>query len=187
MSKNNEPSAWLHPEAGWAHANYDEIRKHCLNDGPLPIPLYTHPSPTHNVSGLSEILALNDALIWLLWIYQKNEFATRREIVEVASGPQAGLSEFAAELVGDVDDDVVSTAMARFKYLCLRLCPELGSFRIAESVEDQETDDPHHNEPVDTPDHLATHLSIVTCLLGVSNRPPVAARAHPAPVTREAE
>lgn len=35
-----EPVAWLHPTAGWAHANYHQVRNHCFNDGPMPVPLY---------------------------------------------------------------------------------------------------------------------------------------------------
>ena len=35
-----EPAAWLHPTAGWAHANYHHVRLHCFNDGPMPVPLY---------------------------------------------------------------------------------------------------------------------------------------------------
>ena len=35
-----EPAAWLHPTAGWAHADYHQVRLHCFNDGPMPVPLY---------------------------------------------------------------------------------------------------------------------------------------------------
>ncbi|RAS13503.1 hypothetical protein [Ensifer adhaerens] len=38
-----EPVAWLHPTANWSHVDYDRVRMHCGNDGPLPIPLYAAP------------------------------------------------------------------------------------------------------------------------------------------------
>ena len=41
-----EPVAWLHPTANWSHVNYQAIRIHCPNDGPMPVPLYLSPSPS---------------------------------------------------------------------------------------------------------------------------------------------
>lgn len=34
-----KPVAWAHPEMGWVDQSYDVIRRHCLNDGPMPVPL----------------------------------------------------------------------------------------------------------------------------------------------------
>jgi len=45
-----KPVAWMHPKAKWADADYDKVRVHCLNDGPLPEPLY----PASVVTALQE-------------------------------------------------------------------------------------------------------------------------------------
>lgn len=46
-----QPAAWLHPTAGWAHESYDKVRTHCMNDGPMPIPLYRGaPPPSAHVT-----------------------------------------------------------------------------------------------------------------------------------------
>lgn len=44
--REREPVAWLHPTARWAHRDYSNIRAHCFNDGPMPVPLYLDPPPT---------------------------------------------------------------------------------------------------------------------------------------------
>lgn len=47
-----EPAAWMHPTAGWARESYDEVRMHCMNDGPMPIPLYRGPpAPSQQLVG----------------------------------------------------------------------------------------------------------------------------------------
>ena len=43
MPADIEPVAWLHPTANWSHVDYDRVRMHCGNDGPLPVPLYAAP------------------------------------------------------------------------------------------------------------------------------------------------
>lgn len=43
VERKAEPVAWLHPTAGWASASYDDIRPHCQNNGPMPVPLYSTP------------------------------------------------------------------------------------------------------------------------------------------------
>lgn len=47
-----EPAAWMHPTAGWTDANFEKIRMHCRNDGPMPIPLYRTPATASLSIGL---------------------------------------------------------------------------------------------------------------------------------------
>jgi len=52
-----KPVAWMHPKAKWADADYDKVRVHCLNDGPLPEPLY----PASDITALQEEVAAAEA------------------------------------------------------------------------------------------------------------------------------
>lgn len=64
-SMDAEPVAWLHPTAGWAHADKTVISPHCLNDGSDggPIPLYAAPPATGSAGALAGG-ALEDVVEW---------------------------------------------------------------------------------------------------------------------------
>jgi hypothetical protein len=49
--------AWKHPTAGWAHADYAKVWRHCRKDGPLPVPLYETPD-----AALARVAELEAAL-----------------------------------------------------------------------------------------------------------------------------
>src|SRR5690606_4681734 len=46
-----QPVAWLHPTANWSDTDYDVIRRHCLNDGPMPVPLFASHVPAKREAG----------------------------------------------------------------------------------------------------------------------------------------
>jgi|GEM_PF-5931835 len=40
LAQAEQPVAWMHPTANWSHTDYDVIRRHCFNEGPMPVPLF---------------------------------------------------------------------------------------------------------------------------------------------------
>ena len=72
-----KPVAWMHPKAKWADADYDKVRVHCLNDGPLPEPLY----PASVVTALQEEVGRLENLCMVLEA-EKNAAEARANAAE---------------------------------------------------------------------------------------------------------